>query len=96
MSLVGRLKDRLGPTSVVVTPHVHETLPVADRAVVIADGRLVFTGTPAQLQASTNPLVRQFLDGEPNGPIPFDNSTFNTASAPRTSAHAVRPRQDAA
>ncbi|WP_425489378.1 ABC transporter ATP-binding protein [Cognatilysobacter bugurensis] len=76
MSLVRRLNDTLGLTSVVVTHHVHETLPVADRAVVIADGRLVFSGTPAELQASSDPLIRQFLDGQPDGPIPFDNSTF--------------------
>jgi phospholipid/cholesterol/gamma-HCH transport system ATP-binding protein len=81
MSLVRRLNDTLGLTSVVVTHHVHETLPVADRAVVIADGGVVFSGTPAELHASTDPLVRQFLDGEPDGPIPFDNSTFAVASS---------------
>lgn len=76
MSLVRRLNDTLGLTSIVVTHHVHETLPVADHAIVIADGRVVFSGTPEALQASTDPLVRQFLDGQPDGPIPFDNSTF--------------------
>ena len=81
MSLVRRLNDTLGLTSIVVTHHVHETLPIADHAVVIADGGIVFSGTPAQLQASTDPLVRQFLDGEPDGPIPFDNATFGGASA---------------
>jgi phospholipid/cholesterol/gamma-HCH transport system ATP-binding protein len=98
MSLVRRLNDTLGLTSVVVTHHVHETLPVADRAVVIADGRLVFSGTPAQLQASTDPLVRQFLDGQPDGPIPFDNTTFNSRTFNRsTSAGTVAAAaQDAA
>ena len=38
----------------------------------IANGGIVFAGTPAQLQASTDPLVRQFLEGQPDGPIPFD------------------------
>jgi phospholipid/cholesterol/gamma-HCH transport system ATP-binding protein len=73
MSLVRRLNDTLGLTSIVVTHHVHETLPVADHAIVIADGGIVFSGTPAQLQATTDPLVRQFLDGQPDGPIPFDS-----------------------
>ena len=36
--------------------------------------KIVFAGTPAELQASTDPLVRQFLDGEPDGPIPFDTA----------------------
>ncbi len=72
MDLVRRLNDTLGLTSIVVTHHVHETLPVADHAIVIANGGIVFSGTPVQLQASTDPLVRQFLDGQPDGPIPFD------------------------
>ena len=78
MSLVRRLNDTLGLTSIVVTHHVHETMPVADHAIVIANGRIVFSGTPAELAASQDPLVRQFLDGEPDGPIPFDT----TARAP--------------
>ena len=72
MSLIARLNASLGLTSIIVSHHVHETLPVADRALVIANGRIVFAGTPAELQASTDPRVRQFLDGQPDGPIPFD------------------------
>lgn len=72
MSLIARLNKTLGLTSVIVTHHVHETLPVADHAVVIANGRIVFDGTPAELQGSGDPLVRQFLDGQPDGPIAFD------------------------
>ena len=41
---------------------------------VIANGGIVFSGTPAQLQASDDPLVRQFLRGEPDGPIAFDSA----------------------
>lgn len=78
MSLVRRLNDTLGLTSIVVTHHVHETMPVADHAIVIANGRIVFSGTPAELNATQDPLVRQFLEGQPDGPIPFDT----TARAP--------------
>lgn len=78
MSLVRRLNDTLGLTSIVVTHHVHETMPVADHAIVIANGRIVFSGTPAELAATQDPLVRQFLEGQPDGPIPFDT----TARAP--------------
>ena len=77
MSLIQRLNDTLGLTSIIVSHHVHETLPIADQAVVIANGALVFSGTPAELEASSDPLVRQFLRGEPDGPIGFD-------AAPRT------------
>ena len=74
MALVRRLNQTLGLTSIVVTHHVHETLPVADFAIVIANGGIVFRGTPAELEASSDPLVRQFLRGEPDGPIAFDTA----------------------
>ena len=81
-SLIRRLNDTLGLTSVIVTHHVHETLPIADRAVVIANGRIVFSGAPAALQASDDPLVRQFLRGDPDGPIAFDSlGAFDGAGA---------------
>lgn len=75
MSLIQRLNDSLGLTSIIVSHHVHETLPICDQAVVIANGGIVFSGTPDELQATTDPLVRQFLHGEPDGPIPFDAPT---------------------
>ena len=81
MNLVSRLNDSLGLTSIIVSHHVHETLPVADRAIVIANGRIVFSGTPAELQASTDPLVQQFLRGDPDGPIPFDTAARRVEAA---------------
>jgi phospholipid/cholesterol/gamma-HCH transport system ATP-binding protein len=81
MDLVRRLNDTLGLTSIVVTHHVHETLPIADHAVVIANGGIVFSGTPGELEASTDPLVHQFLRGEPDGPIAFDAAPRITEAA---------------
>ena len=72
MSLIAGLNHSLGLTSIIVSHHVRETLPVCDRAVVIANGKIVFSGTPNALQASTDPLLRQFLDGRADGPIAFD------------------------
>ncbi|WP_440975292.1 ABC transporter ATP-binding protein [Pseudoxanthomonas winnipegensis] len=80
MSLIGRLNHSLGLTSVIVSHHVHETLPVCDQALVIANGKLVFSGSPAQLEASEDPLVRQFLRGAPDGPIPFDSAASARAA----------------
>ena len=79
MSLIQRLNATLGLTSIIVSHHVRETLPVADQAVVIANGGLVFAGTPAELEATTDPLVRQFLRGEPDGPIAFDAASREAA-----------------
>jgi len=77
MSLIQRLNHSLGLTSIIVSHHVHETLPISDQAVVIANGGIVFSGTPDELKASQDPLVRQFLHGQPDGPIPFDAPTRN-------------------
>ena len=76
-ALIQRLNSTLGLTSIIVSHHVRETLPICDQAVVIANGRIAFVGTPDALQASTDPLLRQFLDGQPDGPIPFDARPFD-------------------
>jgi phospholipid/cholesterol/gamma-HCH transport system ATP-binding protein len=81
MALIARLNASLGLTSIIVTHHVHETLPVADRAIVIANGRIVFSGTPAELEATNDPLVLQFLRGEPDGPIAFDAAMRESEAA---------------
>lgn len=72
MSLIQRLNHSLGLTSIIVSHHVHETLPICDQVIAIANGGIVFQGTPEALQASQDPLLRQFLHGQPDGPIPFD------------------------
>jgi len=74
MSLIQRLSRSLGLTSIIVSHHVRETLPIADKVVVIANHGIVFDGSPAQLEASSDPLLRQFLHGEPDGPIPFESA----------------------
>jgi phospholipid/cholesterol/gamma-HCH transport system ATP-binding protein len=53
---------------------------VCDRAIVIANGRIVFSGTPDALTRATDPLLRQFLDGEPDGPIAFDTAMQEQAA----------------
>lgn len=81
VDLIRRLNDNLGMTSLVITHHVHETLPIADRVLVIANGGIVFDGVPAALTDSTDPLLRQFLDGTPDGPIAFDYRGNTKAAA---------------
>ena len=72
MSLIQRLNHSLGLTSIIVSHHVHETLPICDQVIAIANGGVVFQGSPAALEASQDPLLQQFLHGRPDGPIPFD------------------------
>ncbi len=69
--LVRDLNEALGLTSVVVTYDVKEALKVADYVYVIADGKVIGRGTPAELSASQSPYLKQFLNALPDGPVRF-------------------------
>jgi phospholipid/cholesterol/gamma-HCH transport system ATP-binding protein len=70
-NLIRRLNDALGATSIVVTHDVQEALDIVDYVYYLSDGRMVAHGTPDDMRRSTDPLVRQFVYGEPDGPVPF-------------------------
>jgi phospholipid/cholesterol/gamma-HCH transport system ATP-binding protein len=69
--LIRVLNDALNTTSIVVSYDVSESLKVADYVYVIGDGVLAGEGTPAEMQASMDPFLRQFFDAQPDGPIQF-------------------------
>jgi len=69
--LIRRLNDALSITSVVVTHDVYESLKIVDYLYFVSEGRIVASGTPAEVRASSDPFVRQFVDGAPDGPVPF-------------------------
>lgn len=69
--LIRELNDSLGLTSVVVSHDVPEVSSVAHRSYLIAGGKVVGSGTPQELAASESPVVRQFMQGLPDGPVPF-------------------------
>jgi phospholipid/cholesterol/gamma-HCH transport system ATP-binding protein len=69
--LIRKLNDALGITSVIVTHDIYESLKIVDYIYFVAEGRIVAQGTPADVRASSDPFVRQFVDGEPDGPVPF-------------------------
>jgi phospholipid/cholesterol/gamma-HCH transport system ATP-binding protein len=70
-NLIRRLNDALGATSIVVTHDVQEALELVDYVYYVSDGRIVAHGSPEEMRASRDPLVRQFVYGEPDGPVPF-------------------------
>ena len=70
-NLIRRLNDALGATSIVVTHDVHEALDLVDYVYYMSDGLIVAHGTPDEMRAATDPLVRQFVYGEPDGPVSF-------------------------
>ncbi len=70
-TLVRRLNDALGASSIVVSHDVHETFAIADYGYILAGGKIIAEGTPDELRASGSPLAQQFLSGRPDGPVPF-------------------------
>ena len=69
--LIRRLNDSLGITSIVVSHDLEETFRIADQVIVLANGRIAAQGTPQQVRASTDPLVSQFVNARPEGPVHF-------------------------
>lgn len=69
--LIRDLTDKLKCASVLITHDVKESFAIADQVYMVGQGKLIAEGTPAELSASTDPFVRQFLDAQPDGPIAF-------------------------
>ena len=70
--LIRSLSDRLGCASVVITHDIAESFAIADQVYLVGQGCIKAQGAPASLHASTDPYVQQFLNGHPDGPVPFD------------------------
>ena len=69
--LIRRLNDALGITSIVVSHDVAETFHIADQVIILADGGVAARGTPAEVRASSDPLIRQFVGLDQQGPVQF-------------------------
>ena len=70
-NLIRRLNDALGSTSILVSHDVHECFAIADYVYFMSAGKIVAEGTPAELRVSQDPYVKQFVNAEPDGPVPF-------------------------
>jgi len=62
--LILKLKKEMKITSVVVTHDMHSAFKVADRIIMLREGKFIFDGTPQQMQDSDNPLISHFVRGE--------------------------------
>lgn len=71
VKLIRGLNEALGLTSLLVSHDVEESCAIADYLCVISGGKVIGFGTPQELLDSDNAEVRQFLRGEPDGPMPF-------------------------
>jgi phospholipid/cholesterol/gamma-HCH transport system ATP-binding protein len=71
-NLIRTLNDTTGATSLIVSHDVQECFAICDYAYLMSSqGKVVAHGRPEQLNASDDPEVRQFLRGEPDGPVRF-------------------------
>ena len=70
-NLIRKLNDALGATSIVVSYDSAESMRVIDHLYLISDGVVAASGPAADMRESSDPFVRQFLKGEPDGPVPF-------------------------
>jgi phospholipid/cholesterol/gamma-HCH transport system ATP-binding protein len=70
-TLIRKLNDALGSTSILVSHDVHESFAIADYVYMLSNGKIAAHGTPAEMLASTDPFVKQFVHAESDGPVPF-------------------------
>ncbi len=71
VSLIRRTNQSLGLTSVLVSHDVAEAMAISDQVVLIAGGQVVDAGAPDELEARASDWSAQFLQGRPDGPVPF-------------------------
>ncbi len=71
MKLIHELNRSLRLTSIIVSHDVQETMAIADYVYLLSEGRIIGKGTPQQLQQERSAWVQQFIQGEPDGPVPF-------------------------
>ena len=69
--LINDLCKKLGMTAVVVTHDMASVYRIADHIVMLHKGKVIFEGTSAEIKASKDPIVVQFINGEADGPISF-------------------------
>lgn len=76
--LIRRLTDTLGCASILVSHDIKDTFAIADHVYLLARGQIAAEGSPASMRVSADPNVRQFLDGDIDGPVAFHHATRRT------------------
>jgi phospholipid/cholesterol/gamma-HCH transport system ATP-binding protein len=63
--LMVRTREHLGVTGIVVTHDMISAYAIGDRIAMLSEGRVRQVGSVAEIQATTDPVVRQFIEGRP-------------------------------
>ena len=69
--LIRKLNDSMGLTTIIVSHDLEETFRLADHVIILGPGSIAAQGTPDEVRNSTDPLVHQFVNALPTGPVPF-------------------------
>jgi phospholipid/cholesterol/gamma-HCH transport system ATP-binding protein len=69
--LIRKLNDALGATSIMVTHDIQASLKIVDYVYFISSGVVIAEGTPEEIYQSDKPYIKQFINGSPEGPVPF-------------------------
>lgn len=67
--LISDTQVRLGLTSVVISHDLAGAYQIAHNMAMLYEGKIILSGTPEEIQASEDPVVRQFIEGRRDGPI---------------------------
>ncbi|MDA8060576.1 MAG: ABC transporter ATP-binding protein [Leptospirillum sp.] len=67
--LILKMRSDLGVTSLVISHDMKSTFRIADKIIFLYQGVIQASGTPEEIQASEDPVVRQFISGDTAGPI---------------------------
>ncbi|MFQ5582176.1 MAG: ABC transporter ATP-binding protein [Mariprofundaceae bacterium] len=73
-TLIRDMSQKTHKTSIVVTHDVQAGLGIADHVVLLWQGSIIAEGSPQDVRNSSDERVQQFLEGRPDGPIPFSRS----------------------
>ena len=67
--LVLNTQKALNTTYILITHDIPFTYKIADKIAMLHEGQIIASGTVTEMKASSNPVVRQFLEGRAEGPI---------------------------
>ncbi len=70
-NLIRQLNDSMGLTSIFVSHELQRTLTIADHVVILDNGKVAFQGSVQEVRDSTDPLVFQYVNERPDGPVRF-------------------------
>lgn len=77
VNLIKRINKAMRLTSIVVSHDLHETVKIADHIYLLSKGTIIAQGSPLELKNSSSKWVQQFMQGLPDGPVPFHYPGIN-------------------